>query len=529
MPSESGFFKRLPVLAAVLFFLLAGGIGLARAQVIENFDNITLLPSRGWFTQNNSIPVGSTGWFQGNPNVFPAPSGAANSYIAANFNNTTGTNTISNWLVAPNLTLRNGDSITFWTRTTPQSAFPDRLEVRLSTNGASTNVGTGPNAVGDFTALLLTINPNLELGGYPEIWTQYTIVLTGLPAGGVSGRAAFCYFVTGAGPSGDNATYIGIDTFSINTGDPPPPLDAPLDYNGDGKTDYTLVRHAVGSPGEKLNWFIHDGTTATQTQWGQVEDQPVAGDFDGDGKDDISVYRAAQNSVFYTLRSSNGTFAARPLGTLGDDPNIIGDYSGDGIDDYAVYRRGASAGQPSFWYYRHNVLGAEEIFTAVQYGQSGDIPAPGDYDGDNRHDFCVRRNNGNGQGVFYLRKSNGTADEAVLWGTTGDVIVSGDYDGDDRTDFGVVRRGEGDKILWSVLGRNNNNVIHFGQIWGLANFDFMVPGDYDGDGKTDLAVWRPNPDPAQNFFFVRKSSDGSLSAFEWGQSGDYPLARVNKH
>ena len=40
--------------------------------------------------------------------------------------------------------------------------FADRLELRLSTNGASTNVGTTTTSVGDFTTLLLTVNPLLD-------------------------------------------------------------------------------------------------------------------------------------------------------------------------------------------------------------------------------------------------------------------------------------------------------------------------------------------------------------------------------
>ena len=72
--------------------------------VNETFTTAIPLPA-GWASQNLSSPVGSTGWFQGNTGVFPGntPPG----YIGANFNNTTGTNTISNWLFMPNVTLKN--------------------------------------------------------------------------------------------------------------------------------------------------------------------------------------------------------------------------------------------------------------------------------------------------------------------------------------------------------------------------------------------------------------------------------------
>ncbi len=185
----------------------------AKAQAIaEGFDNITLLTGSGWFMQNNSVPVGSTNWFQGNAATFPAFSGATNSYIGANFNNTTGTNTISNWLLTPNRTFKNGDVITFRTRKATPDTYPDRLQVRMSTNGTSTNVGAGSAAVGDFTTLMLSINPTLVTGVYPIAWTQFTITVSGLSAP-TSGRVAFRYFVTSGGPTGANSDYIGIDDF----------------------------------------------------------------------------------------------------------------------------------------------------------------------------------------------------------------------------------------------------------------------------------------------------------------------------
>ena len=61
--------------------------------------------------------------------------------------------------------------MTFWTRTTTANPFPDRLQVRMSTAGASSNVGTTATDVGDFTTLLLDINPTYTVGGYPEVWT----------------------------------------------------------------------------------------------------------------------------------------------------------------------------------------------------------------------------------------------------------------------------------------------------------------------------------------------------------------------
>lgn len=184
----------------------------ACSQTLIN-EGFNVAPPASWTVINRSSPAGSTSWFQGNPNSFPAQSGATNSYVGANFNNTSGTNTISNWLITPQVALQNGNEFTFWTRTTTDSPFPDRLEVRLSTAGASTNVGNSATSVGDFTTLLLSVNPNLEVGGYPETWTKFVVTLSGISnAQPQSGRLAFRYYVTNGGPTADNSNYIGIDT-----------------------------------------------------------------------------------------------------------------------------------------------------------------------------------------------------------------------------------------------------------------------------------------------------------------------------
>ena len=209
------FYQKFTVLA--LLIILSGFLSTGlKAQILynEGFNTVAPLPT-GWAAQNLSSPVGATGWFQGNNTVFPSNSGAATAYIAANFQNVTGANTISNWLFAPNVTLKNGDIFTFYTRTVTGSTFPDRLQVRMSTNGASVNVGATATSVGDYTTLLLDIDPTYS-GTYPQVWTQYTIVLSGL-AGPTSGRLAFRYFVEDGGPAGNNSDYMGIDDVVYTT------------------------------------------------------------------------------------------------------------------------------------------------------------------------------------------------------------------------------------------------------------------------------------------------------------------------
>jgi hypothetical protein len=194
-------------------FLLVASANTFAASILlsEDFDNIATLPGSGWAQTNNSSPTGFTNWFQGNNGVFTAQAGADDAYIAANFNNAAAGGNISNWLISPTLTLHDGDTIQFYTRTETASQYADRLELRLSTNGASTNVGASDTSVGDFTSLLLSINPTLDPLGYSDAWTLYTATLSGI-GGSISGRFAFRYDVT---DTNTNGNYIGIDTVRV--------------------------------------------------------------------------------------------------------------------------------------------------------------------------------------------------------------------------------------------------------------------------------------------------------------------------
>ncbi len=89
-----------------------------------------------------------------------------------------------------------------------------------------------------------------------------------------------------------------------------------------------------------------------------------------------------------------------------------------------------------------------------------------------------------------------------------------DFDGDRRTDFSAIQNTGGAMIWHNFRSADGYAPINFGSF----NDDIAVPNDYDGDGKTDVAVWRATT----GAFYNLKSSNNTFQAFQFGQIGDNP-------
>jgi PKD repeat protein len=223
----------LTLFVALALFVRAGladdGLpAVSGASFAEGFDDVgPTLPGQdgpsnliaaGWIFRNQSQPQGPVSWYGSDGGQsFNPHSGTG--LMANDWNSgVCGSGAaISNWAILPAIPDQEaGDGMSFYVNGSIYSRS-DRLQVRYSPSGG-TGTGSGAAAVGDFTVLLLDVNP-VPKGG----WTEQTITLPG------DGRIAFRYFLPDLGNCTFWGGFFGIDTLVIGS---PPPGPIPIPQPG---------------------------------------------------------------------------------------------------------------------------------------------------------------------------------------------------------------------------------------------------------------------------------------------------------
>ena len=302
------------------------------------------------------------------------------------------------------------------------------------------------------------------------------------------------------------------------------------DYTGTGLTSYTVVRNTGGGNGGAITWFVknNDGTdTGTVFSFGHgvSTDIFVDGDYDGDGISDAAVYRPDLDA-YLVRRSSrpNDGLLTIPMvaGVTSENPKNVGDFDGDNVTDGVVYVPGAIAGQLSRTLIRLSRTGTlRELIT----GENGAFHSGGvDFSGDGLADVVMQSNGGSNQGRFRLCNGvSGAIFGDFNFGTPVDLVVTGNHSGNALADITTVR-GVNTQLNWSTRDTGTGTAQPT-VILGDASTDFLQAGDFDGDGLSDIALWRGSATAGQSKFIVRRSSAPAATPVEVaiGIQGDYPV------
>jgi len=217
-------------------------------------------------------------------------------------------------------------------------------------------------------------------------------------------------------------------------------------------------------------------------------DSEFSGDWNGDGKDTVGWYEqhsglcgvypfgpnwCPDRLFLYSAPHTSGVNTPEEVKYREDDQEI------DDTRDYLGVDRAKESTYQDVWYYEdgefRNVVGDHML----DFGEDGDIPVVGDWDGNGLDGVGIfRRSNS----TFYLSNSTTTGIVDIVipsFALPGDQPVVGDWNGDGKDTIGVYRPAFG---FWILNDQNENNaaehVFHYGNVGGWVR----IVGDWNGDG-----------------------------------------------
>ncbi len=289
------------------------------------------------------------------------------------------------------------------------------------------------------------------------------------------------------------------------------------------KTELLNVRSWTVKGMQSSTWRIVStlpiaNRTANRSVFDLPDSRPLAGDFNGDGFDELALF---VDGEWFVDLNGNGAWDEEDiwlkLGARGDQP-VVGDWDGDGKDDVGVFGRKwagddraitSEAGLPDPENRRRvkpknlppihteapdeprvmqrsnrGPARADLIDHVFRFGSNKDVAISGDFNGDGISSIGVYKDGKwtldvDGDGILVPNQ-----DLQIEFGEAGDLPLVGDFDGNGIDDVAVLR---GNRVIADT--NNNGRVDATDQVFIVEEEDAaVIVGDFDGDGKDEPAL-----------------------------------------
>jgi hypothetical protein len=337
------------------------------------------------------------------------------------------------------------------------------------TNRVSVRYSTTTNSATDVTAIVSPTTTSLAASPNPAVLGQ-PVTLTATVSGGATG---YVEFIDGGNPigsailGGGHATLV---TRSLGAG----ARSLRALYVGDATHGLSGSAVVVETVTAGQSSGLNPGASYTV---GTNPKAIVMADFNGDGKVDLVTANSGSNNVSVLAGNGNGTFAPKVDYAVGGPAVVVvaADFNNDGNLDLAV---AVNATTNNLAILLGNGNGTFQQPVYLSLATAPGAIAAADFDLDGKADLVLGNSNelkvllGNGDGTFQTPKSTGYSNFQQL--------ALGDFNGDGKPDVA------GGSYGINVLPGNGDGTFQSGNYSSGNCTGSISAGDINGDGKTDL-------------------------------------------
>ncbi len=269
-----------------------------------------------------------------------------------------------------------------------------------------------------------------------------------------------------------------------------------------GSTTGTSFTHK--SLPAKKTWYyrvvttLANGTELVSSVVSATTPIPAVSDFSGDGKDDIAVFTRGATADVYAAVSDGAKFVGNSVKwherfATNNEVPLAGDFDGDGKTDIVTFTRGTLGDVYVALSDGGKFVGdSQQWHGDFAFGE--EIPAVGDFDGDGKDDIAVFTRGTTASVYVALSDGKKFVGSGAKWhgrfAGGAEVPVVGDFDGDGKDDIACFTRGTTGDVF--VAFSDGGKFVGDSLQWhGDFAFGDEIPasGDFDGDGKDDIAVF----------------------------------------